>query len=209
MSKRKFKKKAKPSIKQVNRDIKEIKSKMKKEPLMAIATSSVSGTLNATPVVTHIEVGAGFTSEVAIEGQKAILNSVRIKGYIKASVADPKNGRIDVILDRRPTPGTIATFGQIYAPTSGTLLNSTRPDWGKRFKLLATEWGHVGTSSKLAMEFDRFIRLNLVVQTTSNSAGYTQASQNKNAILVVHWTTETADQPTYVYQISSTLMDDN
>ena len=199
MSKRKFKKTAKPSIKQVSKEVKEIKSKMKKEPLMAVETSSVTGTLNATPVVSHIEVGSGFTSEVSIDGQKAILNSVRIKGYIKAGGSGVGNGRIDVILDRRPVPGTIATFSQIYAPTSGTLLSSVRPDWGNRFKILATEWGYVGSTSKPAIEFDRFIRLNLVVQTTSNSQGYTQSYQNKNAILVVHWTTETADQPLYAY----------
>ncbi len=191
---------------------KSLKKQVKKEPRIAIG-SYTEGTLSETPVIVHYDVHAGGagTNGVSIDGVTAVLRSLRIKGLFKASSATSVPCRLDVVLDRRPVPGTVAVYNDIYRPVtaSGRNINAMMSPLNKtRFKLLASFKGAPVTNDNQVIFFDRHIRLNhKIASTTANS--YTQDNQTKNAVLIAHWAEEVANEPTYKYQIQTVLMDDN
>lgn len=190
----------------VQKQINSIKRQIKKEPSV-FTQSELSGTLNATPVVSHLDPKAGTSNGVPTEGNKARLRAVRVRAWVKAASAVPETARIDIVLDRRPVAGTIATFNEIYLPVN-THNSMIHPLGFGRFKILSSFEGMVSTSTNAGMLFDRHIKLNLVLDTTTADS-YTQATQNKNAILVVRWTTASASQPTYTIATKTMLIDDN
>lgn len=172
-----------------------------REPQMNIG-AVVSGTLNTTPSVTHVT----LTATPALTGYSAMLKSIRVQGYIKSASAALENYRFDVILDRDPTPGTIATAGQLYTD-SGSISSPMRHDTKNRFKLLRTVkgWVHNG-DSKGGVFFDLYKKLNLKIECKT-AATYSQAEQTRNAILIVHQTDATGSQPEYQYFVTQVLLD--
>ncbi len=190
----------------LQRQINKIKSKIKKEPAIVVG-AQITGTTSATALVVHLDPGAGSTNGVTLDGVRAFIKSVRIKGSFKSAADLASIVRIDVILDRRPTPGTIATAALLYLPLNNTNahlvpLNKTR------FKTLVTIRDYVSNLTNGGMVFDRFIKLNLLVNSLAD-ASFTQANQNKNAILIVISTDATTAQPTFKYSTTSVMVDDN
>ncbi len=202
----------KPTVKNVQAQVKNIRKRLKKEPFISVK-SDVSGTLDETPVVAHIDLystGAG-SNGVVMEGMTATLKSVRIKGWFKSVGVTNVPGRLDIVLDRTPVAGTLATFNEIYLPASGaaTSVNSMMKPAGKaRFKLLASFRGSALTNDGQVFMFERYIRMNHKIASIT-AQSYTQATQIKNAILIVHWADANANQPTYQYVTQVVLMDDN
>lgn len=190
---------------QALRIAKKVDKKQKQSTELSISSSgNVSGTLSAGATLTHIDVGT--SASVDLSGTEAYLKGVRIKGFIQANSTTPERWRMDVVLDRRPVPGTIATFTEIY--TMNNDINSlVKHNNITRFKILASERGYVNTADVGHAFFDRHVKLNLRICTKINGS-YTQANQNKNAILVMLMTNATANQPTYAYQIRTVVLDD-
>ncbi len=165
--------------------------------------NAVTGTLNATTVVTHVI--PSTSPSVELEGTSAILKSVRVRGFIKAGSAVPENYRFDIVLDRRPTPGTVATAAQIYFDAS-SCTTPVHQNYITRFKVLRSYTGWVNTASNGGIFFDAYLKLNLRINTIGQ-ADYTSTSQNKNAILIVHRTDATGSQPTYNYTVRTAILD--
>ncbi len=194
----------------VQNQIKNIKKQIKKEPRIAIQTKIV-GTLNDTPVIVHLNVVTGGTDNgIAIAGNTCKLMNVRIKGWFKSVGAANVPSRLDVILDRDPIPGTLPLQTFMYQPDEGVstpVYAMIHPKQKKRFKILASIIGNPVTAAEQITFFDRFIKLNLVL--VSKDGAWTQAGQQKNAILIVHWTEAAASEPTYAYMTQTVVMDDN
>ncbi len=200
----------KPTIAKVQSQVTTIKRKLKKEPLIVIQ-SVLQGTLSNVPVVVHINPSAGgATNQVELEGSKATIRSLRIKGWFKSVGVNNVAGRLDVILDRTPTAGTIATFDQIYSPAAGagSINSMMHPQYKSRFKLLASFKGMPNTNDGQLIMFERYIRLNHII-ATKNLSTYVQNDQIKNAILISHWADNAANQPTYNFITQTTVVDDN
>ncbi len=195
----------------VQRQINQLKQRIKKEPLIAVQ-SPLDGTLNDTAVISHVVVSTGtITNGVTMDGMTATLKSLRIKGWMKSVGANNAPGRIDVILDRRPVGGTIATYDEIYAPhiAGGATVNAfISPDTKTRFKLLASFINAPVTNDGQVFFFERYIRMNHKIITTVDGQ-YTQAGQNKNAILIARWTDAAANEPTYQIMTQSVVLEDN
>lgn len=197
----------------VQNQIKSIKKRIKKEPKVSVQ-SAVTGTLISvsTPATAvHVDVGAGgSTNGVTLEGSRAMLKSLRIKGFFQAVGATSTGGRLDIILDRRPVAGTIATFNEVYYPDTGSLgLNQMMLPINKgRFKLLASFRATSVTNENQRYYFDRYLKLNHVIETKSE-ANYNQTYQNKNAIIIFKWSDTAANNMTYEYVTQTVVLDDN
>lgn len=205
--------KKKPTVVGNQKQIKVIKSKLKKEPVMHADSTVVSAILSSTAVISHYDLLGGIGNGVAVSGQQASLKRIRIKGEIRAAAnAALEDGRIDVLLDRDPVPGTVATYAQMYSPTTTTSIHgSIRPDAKNRFKILASIKGVFSNATQESIVFDRYVKVNLMVKskTTTAASLFTQAEQIKNAILVCYWTTASSNQPTIKYLMSNIMIDDN
>ncbi len=184
---------------------KKVDKKQKQASEYSISTSvSTTGTFNATPTVVHVDVGLNETS--TLQGIEAFLKSFRFKGYVKAGSAVPENYRIDIILDRLPTPGTLATTNLIYdgaVPPINAMVVMTQL---ARFKLLRSLKGWVNTADNGGVFLDAYIKLNLKLKTKTAST-YTNATQLTNALLIVMWTDAAASQPTFEYYTRSVVLD--
>lgn len=182
---------------------KKVDRKQKQQTEMAIVDKNVSGTLSAVGLVTHVDVGLSPT--VTLEGTDAYIKGIRIKGHIEAQSTDSERWRVDLVLDRRPIPGTLATFSEIYTVNNdiNSIVNKNNIS---RFKILATERGYVNANDVGQAFFDRHVKLNLKI-CTKVQGSYVQSNQNKNAILVMVMTDATASQPTYAYQLRNTVLD--
>lgn len=201
------------TVQKLGKKVKNITRKLKKEPLLSVQ-SEVSGTLvrgTTPPTIVHVNPGITATNGITLEGMTAIIKGFRIKGWFASVGANNTGGRLDVILDRRPTPGTIATYDDVYFPASasGDTINSMTNGANKsRFKILMSIRATSVTNDQQRYYFDRYIKLNHVINTTTE-ANYGQATQNRNAILIAKWGDTAANLMTYAYITSCTLVDDN
>ncbi len=194
-----------PVQKQLNR----IKQQIRKEPFINVNPVQ-NGTLDETAVITHQDLHGGLNSGNLLDGITVFLKSVRIKGWFKSVGATNVVGRLDLVLDRQPTPGTPATYDQIYYPVVGaaTSVNGMmNPLHKTRFKLLASVRGAPLTNDGQVFMFDRYVKMNHKVATQGDGS-WTQAQQTKNAVLVVHWADANANQPTYQYVVQIVGVDD-
>ncbi len=194
----------------VQEQIKNIKQKIKKEPKITVHNSR-AGTINDIPVIYHIPLGSGTGSNgVGMTGAKAVLKAIRIKGWFKSVGTANRPTRLDVVLDRTPVVGTPAVYDDIYFPlTAAVTVNAmVHGEKKTRFKILASIVSNTVTNDGQTFFFDRYIRMNHVVTTTTPD-GYSSGTQMKNSILIIHWTDADASEATYSYVIQDVLMDDN
>ncbi len=157
-----------------------------------------AGTLNATPVVVHQTLNTSATG--SFDGLECIVKSCRILFHVKAGSALPEYYRCDLVLDRKPTAGTIATVAQIYKGAAAIPLDIANQNNRDRFKILRSFIGYVNTNDGGMAFHQHHRRLNLKAETGSIGS-YSQGNQIKNALLVVHWTGAAANQPTYTMQV--------
>ncbi len=163
-----------------------------------------TGTLNATPAV--LEVAGGGQ-----EGNKIVIKSVRIQGWIRRNLASTTDDdyRVILLLDRNPRgalPTSTDVFG-IAAPTINALKGSF--DF-KRFKILRSVRGILhGESNTMGSSalFDFYVKLNLI-QNSQVAESFAVANLTKNALSVMLWTTATANQPTFSFKRAVTITDD-
>lgn len=190
----------------IQKQLNTIKKKIKKEPWINVPPA-VAGTLNDTPVIVHVDPAQALGSSSGnVTGNSALWRSIRIKGWFKSVGAVNAPCRLDVILDKRPKKGTLATWAEIYAPDPPTVNAFVHPDYIKRFKILASVICAVNTNDGQVFFFDRYIKLNRKIYGTGS---WTQANQESNAILIAHWTDSDGNEPTYSYSLHHVLIDDN
>lgn len=211
----KFKRKSRPKKKTnvigLQKQVNTINRKIKKEAGI-YAHAITAGTFSDTMSITHRvpTEDTGGSNGITMDGEKATLLWMRFRGFVQAASATPKSFRIDVVLDKLPVGGTTATRDLIYGGTAApmtTLMNMKNPHYYERFKILMSIAGIVSTGGKESYVFDRVLRINRKIETKSTT--YAQANQTKNAILLVLWSDDAADQPTYQIGCTSCLIDDN
>ncbi len=155
-----------------------------------IKTSTV---LDATPAITNVT-GLG-------DGSKVRFNSFRIRGVIKQNLASAiiDDYRIDIVMDRHP--GAVQITPALYLGAATPTIDAFKNfDSKERYKILRTIRGHLSSSegSNSFREIDEYIRLN-VLQETNTDGNFAVTKLTKNALYIVHWTTSTANQPTFNY----------
>jgi len=205
--------KRKATAQGVQNQLNKVKKKLKKENRMVQPEAVVNGTFSDTPVVTYINpTGAvgDIWSGPDMEGTRATLKSFRIKGYVASVGATNAPCRIDVILDKFPQVGSPPAYNLIYHPMAANVsaVALLRPAYKHRFKTLVSMVFNPVTNDGQIQYFDRFIRLNRII-TTVAAGTYDVNNQDKNNILVVLWTENAANQPTYSYTYQVTTQDDN
>lgn len=154
-------------------------------------------TLNATPQVFFMSVTGGA-------GQSQHLNSLRIKGWVKANLTSALQDdyRIDFIVDKLPT-ATPVTPLEIYesaTPTQYALIDFEKR---KRFRILKSITGIFNSGGDVVTQrtFDHTIKLNF--NQENESSGFNQSAITKNALYWILWTTASANQPTceFAYRV--------
>lgn len=158
--------------------------------------SLASAAMNATPVVLHM-VPAGA------EGLKAKLLSFEIHGVVKQDLTSAiiDDYRVDLVLDRHPNK-IAETATIIYGSATPSNEEYVRINEGKRFKILRSWRGYL-SSSEGSMSFrkiDAKIKLNVIVESLTSDT-FTATSIIKNNLSLLHWTTATANQPTFQHKI--------
>lgn len=202
----------KPTVRKVQAQVTNIKRRLKKERMLAVQ-AEISGTLQqcslpATAV--HLNPAGGVTNGVPLDGETATLKSIRIKGWFASVGATNTGGRIDIVLDRRPVKGTIATFDEVYSPpvASGDTINSMMYPRNKtRFKLLASIRATSVTNENQRFYFERYIKMNHII--TGSNGDYAQANQGKNAIIIFKWGDTAANLMTYAYITQTVIEEDS
>ncbi len=105
--------------------------------------------------------------------------------------------RVDLILDRLPG-GVLATALELYAETTTPEIYAYKNFNNKtRFKILRSWRGIFNEATKTAEYLDAYIKLNLFTETDTEDSFGTIGTMIKNTLLLVRWTTATANQPTF------------
>lgn len=206
-------KKGKPTVQKVQKQITNIKKKLKKEPMIKVFDSDISGTFSNAGAISQInptDVANSVSNGITLEGVQARMTSLYIKGWMKSAGATTVPARIDVVLDREPTPGTIATYDGIYYPliANVTVNAMVHPLHRHRFKILASFRASPVTNDEQCFLFERMIKLNHKI-TTNTANSFDIDNLDRNAILIVRWCDAAANQPTYSMNYQLVCVDDN
>lgn len=157
--------------------------------------TSFDGTFNATAA-------ASFCTALVTDSGKSKIIGVRVSGFCSQDLTSTllDDYRVDLVLDRLPD-GVLLTAAKYTQSSDETpLFNELiKDDMTERFKILKSWKGHFNENTVVHREINWYKKLNLVAD--SNAAGnITQASQTKNALYFVCWTTAAANQPSYVLE---------
>ncbi len=150
---------------------------------------TLSIALNATPIVQFFTpAGTGF---------KTRYTSVQVRGTVKRDVASAliDDWRLDLVLDREPN-NLLPTALLMYKTATPRIGNFKNELLKRRFKVLRSASGVFGESGNgLAGEYiDWYVKLNLIAET-DNENTFNDTDMIKNSIVLVLWTTATANQP--------------
>ncbi len=145
--------------------------------------------MNATLLVTHIPV-AGPT------GNKGEIKSIQLQGLVLQILASALNDewRVDLVLDRQPN-GVLPTATEIYGSATPQIYAYRDFDKRFRFKILRSFRGVFNESVMTSSVIDTYVKLNLI--TEQDSTSFAIGNMTKNTLVLVHWTTATANQPTF------------
>lgn len=149
-----------------------------------------SAAMNATPVVSHIAISA-------TGGNKIMMKSLQLQGLVLQNLASALNDewRVDLVLDRNPQ-GALPTVVEMYDLATPQIYAYRSFENRRRFKVLRSWRGVFEGSTKTSEVLDAYIKLNLIAEA-DDGAFTTIAPIFKNALVLVRWTTATANQPTF------------
>ncbi len=183
---------AKSNQKSIRRDV---------EYLSTDATFA-SAALAATPTVTHLPLGS-------IAGPKGIMKSIQLRGKVLQNLASALNDdwRVDLVLDRLPN-NALPTAAEIYTSATPEIYAYKSIAERSRFKILRSWKGILNESNKTFEMLEFYGKLNLIALVEGSSFS-SIASYLKNSIVLVKWTTATANQPTFEAFTRITCIDEN
>ncbi len=183
---------AKSNQKTIRRDI---------EYLSTDATFAAAA-LAATPTVTHLPLGS-------IAGPKGVMKSIQLRGKILQNLASALNDdwRVDLVLDRLPG-NALPTVVEIYTSATPEIYAYKSIAERSRFKILRSWKGILNESNKTFEMLEFYSKLNLICVVEGSSFANI-STYLKNSIVLVKWTTATANQPTFEAFTRITTIDEN
>ncbi len=149
-----------------------------------------SAALAATPTVTHIN------TLTSITGPKGNMTSVQVRGRVDQNLASALNDdwRIDIVLDRQPN-GALPTVLEIYGDATPDMWEYREMENKTRFKILRSFKGIFNESVKTSEYIEAYIKLNMIAVSEATTFGI--GNFVKNSLVLVKWTTATANFPTF------------
>ncbi len=184
---------------QQDRRLNKIEKKIRdSQEAMSLPFAIVSGVMNATPQVVHID------PATTPDGLKSKMLMFEIHGVIKQDLASAiiDDYRMDLVLDKTPNKLAqlpVTTYGSA-TPTIETLTNQSQR---KRFRIIRSWRGYLSSSegSNSFRKFDAKIRLGMIVETSADG-NFTATNLLKNNLSLIRWTTATANQPIITFSSS-------
>ncbi len=166
------------------------KSKLASAIEVVLGKATTAGDVfNSTPIVDYLSPLTGMN------GFKAKIRSVRVKGTIKQNLASAlaDDWRVDLVLDRRPD-GAEVTPLELYGSATPSIGDFKNHNFKSRFRILRSAFGVFESQGPTSATIDWYVKLNIITETVATGS-WAIASVLKNAIFLVYWTTAVANQP--------------
>ncbi len=159
---------------------------------ITVKQAEVSVSLAATPSVVALSIqdnkGNGRKAKILM-----LKLNIEVRQNLTSAIAD--NYRIDLVIDKRPTT-SIATSTLIYGAASPTIGEFIEDDETNRFRLVKSWRGLLEPENNIGREIMWQKRINLIQEVDVDGQFGTQSSIIKNQLLLIQWTTATANVPT-------------
>jgi len=172
------------------------KTLSRKRDMISALVNDVTSTMSSTPTI--VDVTISVSSANTHDGFNVFMKVLRIRGLVRQNLTSAlaDDYRIDVILDRFPEealPLPLDIYGSATPSTIRQVIFSER----NRFKILKSWRGLLEPENNIGRHISADIKLNLKLETdTDGTFGF--GNLTKNMIVMIFWTTASANQPSFL-----------